>query len=79
MLLAGGYAMDRSCGNTGGLGGVFGLVHALGGSLPFPEGKPWRPSVQWEALVKRGPQIAKDFRELRASWCGAAGCCSKSE
>ena len=30
--LTGGYSVDRTVGNTGGLGGVFGLIHAIGGS-----------------------------------------------
>lgn len=59
--LTGGYCIDRSAGHSGGLGGVFGLVHAVGGSLPFPEGRPWRPSLQWEAMAKRIPQIGLDF------------------
>ena len=29
--LTGGYSVDRTVGNTGGLGGVFGLIHAIGG------------------------------------------------
>ena len=28
--------MDRTLGNTGGLGGVFGLFYAVGAGLPFP-------------------------------------------
>ena len=31
--LTGGYSVDRTVGNTGGLGGVFGLIHAIGGML----------------------------------------------
>ena len=59
--LTGGYSVDRSAGNTDGLGGVFGIIHALGGKLPFPEGRPWVPSLQWEALAKRLPQIGLDL------------------
>ena len=29
--LTGGYSVDRTVGNTGGLGAVFGLIHAIGG------------------------------------------------
>ena len=31
--LTGGYSVDRTVGNTGGLGGVFGLIHAIGGRM----------------------------------------------
>eukprot|EP00092_Neocalanus_flemingeri_P013719 GFUD01014797.1.p1 GENE.GFUD01014797.1~~GFUD01014797.1.p1 ORF type:complete len:269 (+),score=70.46 GFUD01014797.1:48-854(+) len=55
--LTGGYSVDRTVGNTGGLGGIFGLIHAIGGSLPFPEGKPWKPSLRWEAFSIHVPAI----------------------
>jgi hypothetical protein len=45
-----GVVMDRTLGNTGGLGGVFGLFHAIGNALPFPEaqpGYPWRISKRY--------------------------------
>ena len=29
--------VDKNIGNTGGLGGVFGIFYALGYGLPFPE------------------------------------------
>eukprot|EP00873_Tetraselmis_striata_P040406 jgi/Tetstr1/460670/TSEL_005866.t1 len=41
----GGYVVDRRMGNTGGLGGVFGILHGIGYTLPFPEGKPF--SLSW--------------------------------
>lgn len=62
--LTGGYCVDRSSGDTGGLGGLFGIIHALGGSLPFPEGRPWRPSLEWEAGAKRLPQVQKEWQSL---------------
>ena len=37
-------------GNTGGLGGAFGLMWALGSPLPAPEGRPWSPSLQLRLL-----------------------------
>ena len=44
-----GYVLDKDTGNTGGLGGVFGLFHAIGYSLPLPESQPGHgPSVQFE-------------------------------
>eukprot|EP00466_Bigelowiella_natans_P015748 jgi/Bigna1/127367/aug1.4_g2075 len=42
-----GYVMDRSVGNTGGLGGIFGFLYAAGKPLPFPEGNPWRMSKRY--------------------------------
>ena len=39
--------MDKTLGNTGGLGGVFGLFYGIGKPLPFPEAKPWKPSFQF--------------------------------
>eukprot|EP00092_Neocalanus_flemingeri_P035675 GFUD01038841.1.p1 GENE.GFUD01038841.1~~GFUD01038841.1.p1 ORF type:complete len:269 (+),score=72.90 GFUD01038841.1:50-856(+) len=55
--MTGGYSVDRTVGNTGGLGAIFGLIHAIGGSLPFPEGKPWKPSLRWEAFSIHVPAI----------------------
>jgi len=61
--LTGGYSVDRTVGNTGGLGGVFGLIHAIGGSLPFPEGKPWKPSLRWEAFSFHFPSVIKMWKK----------------
>ena len=55
----GGYSVDKSTGNCGGLGGLFGMIYCTGKNLPFPEGKPWKPSLEWEALSKRLPLIGK--------------------
>mmetsp|Transcript_1973 Transcript_1973/g.2904 ORF Transcript_1973/g.2904 Transcript_1973/m.2904 type:complete len:318 (+) Transcript_1973:22-975(+) len=62
--LTGGYNVDRSVGDTKGLGGMFGIITALGGSLPFPEGRPWKRSLIWEAFALRAPQIAMDWKYL---------------
>lgn len=43
-----GYAMDRRLGNTGGLGGVFGIFYAIGKPLPFPEANPWKMSKRYK-------------------------------
>merc|ERR1712106_259894 len=61
--LTGGYSVDRTVGNTGGLGAVFGLIHAIGGSLPFPEGKPWKPSLRWEAFSFHVPAIGNIWKK----------------
>lgn len=48
-----GYAMDKRIGNTEGLGGVFGMVKAVGKPLPFPEGQRlYTPSLRYEAFER---------------------------
>lgn len=49
-----GYVMDRYIGNTGGLGGFFGPLCAIGKSFPFDEGRPWRPSLGYQLYVRIG-------------------------
>lgn len=58
----GGYSVDRTVGNTGGLGGLFGILHALGNTLPFPEGQPWKPSVAMEAFTNHFPNLEKVWK-----------------
>jgi hypothetical protein len=56
-----GYAMDKRIGNTEGLGGVFGIVKAVGKALPFPEGQRlYTPSLRFEAL-DRIAKIGESF------------------
>ena len=63
--LTGGYSVDRSVGDTQGLGGVFGILTALGlMTLPFAEGRPWKRSLMWEAVTLRIPQIIEDWKIL---------------
>ncbi|KAK3245025.1 hypothetical protein CYMTET_45385 [Cymbomonas tetramitiformis] len=47
----GGYVVDRRLGNTGGLGGVFGIMHAIGKTLPFPEARPFSLSYRYRFLL----------------------------
>jgi len=49
-----GYVMDRRIGNTGGLGGVYGILHAIGKPFPFPEARPWKMSWQYSLFNKLG-------------------------
>jgi len=49
-----GYSCDKQVGNTGGLGAVFGLLHAIGHTLPILEGKPWQPSPVYRLLTRVG-------------------------
>lgn len=60
----GGEVVDRTTGDCSGLGGVFGIVWGLGGRLPFPEGRPWSPSMRWRALAYHLPQILRDWRAM---------------
>lgn len=54
-----GHVMERSMGNTGGLGGVFGPAYALGSPLPFPEANPWKPSKRYRALMLVGNLLGR--------------------
>ena len=42
-----GYVVDRTVGNTGGLGGLYGVLYAIGKPLPFPEAMPWKKSKRY--------------------------------
>jgi hypothetical protein len=48
------YTVDRNQGNTGGLGGAFAFFYGVGKPLPFPEGKPYKPSLRYGLLQKFG-------------------------
>jgi len=63
--MTGGYVVDRTSGDSGGLGGMFGIFNALGRKLPFREGQPWHRSPEWEAFALRVPQLLKDYEKLR--------------
>ena len=54
-----GVVMDRTLGNTGGLGGVFGLFNAIGSPLPFPEARPWKMSKRYRFFQFLGRLAAK--------------------
>lgn len=48
-----GYTMDKRIGNTEGLGGVFGILKAIGKGLPFTEGQRlYNPSLRYEAFER---------------------------
>eukprot|EP00588_Corethron_pennatum_P014282 CAMPEP_0194275106 /NCGR_PEP_ID=MMETSP0169-20130528/8027_1 /TAXON_ID=218684 /ORGANISM="Corethron pennatum, Strain L29A3" /LENGTH=266 /DNA_ID=CAMNT_0039018489 /DNA_START=40 /DNA_END=840 /DNA_ORIENTATION=- len=48
------YTADRRQGNTGGLGGAFGFMAAVGKSPPVPEFRPYKRSKRFRALLKFG-------------------------
>jgi hypothetical protein len=54
-----GYVVDRQVGNTGGLGGLYGIMYAIGRPLPFPEALPWRPSLPYQAFQTIGGFLEK--------------------
>lgn len=54
-----GYVVDRTVGNTGGLGGLYGILYALGRPLPFPEANPWQKSIQYDIFQKVGGLLRK--------------------
>lgn len=54
-----GHVMERSIGNTGGLGGIFGPAYAIGKPLPFPEARPWKPSKRYRVVQMLGQLVAK--------------------
>ena len=58
-----GHVMERSMGNTGGLGGIFGPLYAIGKPLPFPEANPWKPSKRYQLLMMVGKFLS--FLEAR--------------
>jgi len=49
-----GYVMDREVGNTGGLGGLYGVLYAIGKPLPFREAQPWKISKRYWLFQKLG-------------------------
>jgi len=55
-----GYVMDRRIGNTGGMGGLFGPLFAVGHALPFKEGQPWQPSLRLQ-MFDRINAMARAF------------------
>mmetsp|Transcript_37869 Transcript_37869/g.122453 ORF Transcript_37869/g.122453 Transcript_37869/m.122453 type:complete len:406 (-) Transcript_37869:237-1454(-) len=51
VALTGGYVMDRRMGNTGGLGGLFGMCVALGIPTPYPAWLVRTPQQNWQRLL----------------------------
>ena len=49
-----GVVMDRTVGSTGGLGGLYGLLYAIGKPLPFPEAQPWKMSKRYRLFQAIG-------------------------
>ena len=43
---------DRTYGNTGGVGGVYGYFYGIGKALPFPEARPFKPSLRYALFMK---------------------------
>jgi hypothetical protein len=56
------YTVDRAQGNTGGLGGAFGYFYGVGRPLPFPEGRPYKMSLQ-RSFVELLANFARKFQK----------------
>eukprot|EP00518_Triparma_eleuthera_P004533 CAMPEP_0182454718 /NCGR_PEP_ID=MMETSP1319-20130603/1227_1 /TAXON_ID=172717 /ORGANISM="Bolidomonas pacifica, Strain RCC208" /LENGTH=253 /DNA_ID=CAMNT_0024652739 /DNA_START=68 /DNA_END=826 /DNA_ORIENTATION=+ len=54
-----GYVIDREVGNTGGLGGLYGILYAIGRGLPFPEAQPWQKSPQYALFQGLGGLVQR--------------------
>ena len=52
--------IDRTAGNTGGLGGAFGYFWGTGNPLPFPECQPFKGSIQLRLLGALQKLLPKD-------------------
>ena len=63
-----GHVMERSIGNTGGLGGIFGPAYAIGKPLPFREAQPWTPSKRYRVLMQVGKLLTwlQERKEAKA-------------
>jgi hypothetical protein len=48
------YISDKTLGNTGGMGGIFGPLYRIGKAFPFPEAKPYSPSWQFRTFAAIG-------------------------
>ena len=56
-----------SVGNTGGLGGIFGPLVAIGKPLPFPEAKPYKMSKRYRFFNKLGQFLSYLKKRKEAS------------
>ena len=54
-----GAVMDRTSGNTAGLGGLFGFLWFVGKAPPAPEYQPYKRSWQFALLSKMAPLLTK--------------------
>jgi len=52
-----GVVMDQQVGNTGGLGGLYGILYAIGRPLPFPEAQPWQMSKRYRLFQGVGSLV----------------------
>eukprot|EP00549_Striatella_unipunctata_P005170 CAMPEP_0118681978 /NCGR_PEP_ID=MMETSP0800-20121206/5238_1 /TAXON_ID=210618 ORGANISM="Striatella unipunctata, Strain CCMP2910" /NCGR_SAMPLE_ID=MMETSP0800 /ASSEMBLY_ACC=CAM_ASM_000638 /LENGTH=262 /DNA_ID=CAMNT_0006578333 /DNA_START=14 /DNA_END=802 /DNA_ORIENTATION=- len=53
-----GYVTDRRQGNTGGLGGMFGVFYKVGQPLPFPESYPYKLSWRFRLFTWLGNKLS---------------------
>jgi len=50
--------------HAGGLGGVVGILYAIGYPLPFPEGNPYTPSPQYQLFIATGSLVQQVTRAV---------------
>lgn len=62
-LYTGGYVMDKLQGNSGGMGGIFGPLYAVGKGFPFREAKPWKPSLGYRFFTFVGRLVSRFQRK----------------
>jgi hypothetical protein len=61
-----GYVMDHTAGNTGGLGGLYGMLYAIGKPLPFPEARPWKKSKRYKLFEVTGGGTGESVSRAQA-------------
>ena len=54
-----GYVVDRQVGTTGGLGGLYGVLYAIGRPLAVSRGPPWRKSPQYALFRPSGARASR--------------------
>ena len=62
--------MDRMVGNTGGLGGFFGVLWRIGKGFPFSEGQPYQPSSGYRIFAQATGRYGETGRrlEINSNW-----------
>lgn len=66
--LTAGFSLDRRSGNTSGLTAVYAVFRHAGLELPFPEAKPWRPSLPLRLFQEVTSLLDKERDEGDILW-----------
>ena len=62
-----GVCMDRGRGDSGGLGGLFGIMYAVGRPFPFREANPWKKSFRFKLFDLVGSLTQRASRKQAAA------------